>query len=88
MSSDNVQIGYFLDRRFCSHPAIENFNSFLKRAPQAHTIDIIMRVDGVEHRYQADILKYMEIIGLKCDVCGDLHEPHSIPRECETGDGQ
>ncbi len=23
----------------------------------------------------------------RCDICGDVHEPDEIPRECETGDG-
>ena len=44
----------------CSRPALDTFIRFLQMARNAHTIDIDMRMDGVDYRFEADVLKYMK----------------------------
>lgn len=44
----------------CSRPALDTFIRFLQMSPNAHTIDIKMRINGVDYDFEADILKYIK----------------------------
>lgn len=52
--------GFILNVDDCSRPALDTFVRFIQMSPNAHTIDIDMRADGVDYRFEADILKYMK----------------------------
>ena len=52
--------GFLLNVDDCSRPALDTFVRFLQMSPNAHTIDIKMRMDSVDYVFEADILKYMK----------------------------
>ena len=52
--------GFLLNVDDCSRPALDTFVRFLQLSKNAHTIDIKMRMDGVDYVFEADILKYMK----------------------------
>lgn len=40
----------------------ESIRRLIRRAKWAHTVDIVMRIDGKDERIEADWLKYLEEI--------------------------
>lgn len=55
--------------------SIKTLQAFLAMASNAHTIDIHMRADGRDYKFQADVLKYMKWVPIyKNDVTGEMED--------------
>lgn len=54
------QLMWTLSSEHMSELSIQTLQAFLAMASNAHTIDIHMRADGRDYKFQADVLKYMK----------------------------
>ena|SRR5579859_3157593 len=67
-----------LSSEHMSDLAIETLNAFLTMAKNAHTIDIYMRADGRDYKFQADVFKYIKYLPVyRNDITSDLEDANS-----------
>lgn len=52
---------WFLSAEDINESQQSSIKGLVEHSHNAHTIDVIVRKDGVEKRYQADWIKYLEV---------------------------
>ncbi len=88
---------YLQELRACNdeYEALETENQAYEECMEDHRrlvreIDVIINGEtgAAKQASLCDLVgQIKELVERRCDICGDVHEPDNIPRECETGDG-